>query len=56
MVFLLIYVDDILITGNSTTLIKKVMYDLNKCFALKTLNSVDYFLALKIIEMRLGFF
>ena len=37
MIFLLVYVDDILITGKNSTLIKQVMDDLNKTFALKTL-------------------
>ena len=42
-VFLLVYVDDILIIGSSSTLITKIMFDLHKQFALKTLGSISFF-------------
>ena len=54
MVYLLVYVDDILITGNNTALIKRVMDDLNKCFALKTLGSVGYFLGFEVHRDKNG--
>ena len=54
MIFLLVYVDNILITGNNSTLIKKVMDDINKCFALKTLGSVGYFLGFEVHRDKPG--
>ena len=39
---LLVYVDDILITGSSSKLINKVMVDLHNKFASKTLGSISY--------------
>ena len=54
MFFLLVYVDDILITGNRIALIKKVMDDLNKSFALKTLSLVGYFLGFEVHRDETG--
>ena len=54
MVFLLVYVDDVLITGNNSVLIKKLMDDLNKCFVLKTLGSVGYFLSFEVHRDKAG--
>ena len=54
MIFLLVYVDDILITGNNSTLIKQVMDDLNKTSALKTLGSVGYFLGFEVHRVKSG--
>ena len=54
MIFLLVYVDDILITGNNPTFIKKVMKDLNKTFAFKTLGSVGYFLGFEVHRDKNG--
>ena len=39
---LLIYVDDILITGNSNTIISKLGHDLNKSFLLDDLCSLHF--------------
>ena len=54
MIFLLVYVDDILITGNNTTLIKKVMDDLSKTFAFKTLGSAGYFFGFEVHRDKSG--
>lgn len=45
---LLIYVDDILITGNHSAMIIKLIVDLNSKFRMKDLGSLHYFLGLEI--------
>ncbi|KAL5862194.1 hypothetical protein ACOSQ4_003490 [Xanthoceras sorbifolium] len=47
LILLLVYVDDILITGSDPLLVRQVIKDLNASFALKTLGSVNYFLGFK---------
>ena len=54
--FLLVYVDDILITGSDPTLIHRIMADLNKKFALKTLGSISYFLGFEAYRDQNGIF
>ena len=44
MVLVLVYVDDILITGDSSALIHSMIQALTSRFALKTLSSISYFL------------
>ena len=44
MVLVLVYVDDILIIGDSSALIHSVIQALTSRFALKTLSSINYFL------------
>ena len=44
MLLLLVHVDDILVTGESTEDVSQVIQDLNHRFSLKTLGSVSYFL------------
>ena len=48
---LLVYVDDILITGEHSDDIQQVIKDLHNQFALKTLGSVSYFLGFEVIEV-----
>ena len=45
-VYLLVYVDDIILTGSSLSLIQQITYKLNT--ALKQLGHLDYFLGLEI--------
>lgn len=47
-IYLLVYVDDILLTGNDNHLIKQIVTDLNRKFALKTLGSLSYFLGFEV--------
>ena len=54
MIFLLVYVDDVLIIGNNIALISRVKDDLNKCFALNTLGSVGYFLGFEVNRNKNG--
>ena len=48
MILLLVYVDDILITGESQADIQEVIKDLHAKFTLKTLGSVNYFLGFEV--------
>ncbi|GKD36189.1 retrotransposon protein, putative, ty1-copia subclass [Tanacetum coccineum] len=47
--FLVLYVDDILLMGNSVTMLKEVKYWLCKCFSMKDLGEAAYILGIKII-------
>lgn len=46
---MLIYVDDIIVTGSSKEAVSALLFDLRKDFALKDLGDLHYFLG---IEMR----
>ena len=50
LIFIIIYVDDILITCDNSTAIHTLIHDLNTAFALKTLGSVHYFLGFEVIR------
>lgn len=56
MILILIYVDDILITGDDSLLIQKVITDLNGQFALKTLGSSNYFLGFEAFGDKTGLY
>nr|KYP56497.1 Retrovirus-related Pol polyprotein from transposon TNT 1-94 [Cajanus cajan] len=47
-IFLLVYVDDIIITGSSSQFIQQITDQLNSTFSLKQLGQLDYFLGIKI--------
>ncbi|GJY58277.1 retrotransposon protein, putative, ty1-copia subclass [Tanacetum coccineum] len=50
--FLVLYVDDILLMGNSVTMLKEVKSWLCKCFSMKDLGEASYILGIKIIRDR----
>ncbi|GJZ27279.1 retrotransposon protein, putative, ty1-copia subclass [Tanacetum coccineum] len=50
--FLVLYVDDILLMGNSVTMLKEVKYWLCKCFSMKDTGEASYILGIKIIRDR----
>jgi histone deacetylase 1/2 len=52
--YVLVYVDDILITGSAPHLIKDLIDKLNIKFALKQLGEVDYFLGLEVHHKSSG--
>jgi len=47
-IFILVYVDDIIITGNSKLAIKNLVHQLNSEFSLKDLGILDYFLGIEV--------
>ncbi|GJW35267.1 retrotransposon protein, putative, ty1-copia subclass [Tanacetum coccineum] len=50
--FLVLYVDDILVMGNSVTMLKEVKSWLCKCFSMKDLEEAAYILGIKMIHDR----
>ena len=53
---LLVYVDDIIITGPDPSLISQVVKDLNTSFALKDLGALHYFLGIEVYRDQSGLF
>lgn len=49
-----VYVDDIIITGNSTALIQQATQKLNHVFSLKQLGDLDYFIGLEVTKLPNG--
>ncbi|XP_060971854.1 retrovirus-related Pol polyprotein from transposon RE1 isoform X2 [Cannabis sativa] len=56
LIFLLVYVDDILVTGSHLSLISKLVADLNHTFALKQLGSLHYFLGIEAYRDSTGIY
>jgi hypothetical protein len=54
--FLLLYVDDIIITGNQPTAIQTLLTQLSQKFDIKDLGPLKYFLGLQIEYRYFGFF
>uniref|UniRef100_A0A2N9FEL3 Reverse transcriptase Ty1/copia-type domain-containing protein n=1 Tax=Fagus sylvatica TaxID=28930 RepID=A0A2N9FEL3_FAGSY len=55
-VYLLLYVDDIIITGNNSTAISDIISQLSAAFELKDLGPLRYFLGLQIDYKKVGLF
>ena len=54
--FVLVYVDDILITGSDSLALQGCIYDLDTYFVLKTLGSVNYFLGFEAYRNSTGIY
>lgn len=52
--YVLVYVDDIIITGGSSVLIQHLVDKLNSSFALKQLGKLDYFLGVQVTHLSDG--
>ncbi|KAM0037798.1 putative RNA-directed DNA polymerase [Helianthus debilis subsp. tardiflorus] len=50
LVYLLVYVDDIIITGNHSRAVHDVIKDLSSMFALKDLGQLHYFLGIEVVH------
>lgn len=53
---LIFYVDDILIAGSDSTFVQHIISELNKCFALKDLGLLNYFLGIQVTSTSDGIF
>jgi len=52
--FILIYVDDIILTGSSAAAIESLLVQLQLEFAIKDLGSLHYFLGVEVIPVSSG--
>lgn len=55
-IYLLFYVDDMIVTGNSTQLISLVTKFLSTQFKIKNLGQVNYFLGIQVTRTMEGVF
>ena len=55
-IYLLLYVDDIIITGNNSSLLDSFTHKINTKFATKDLGSLNYFLSLEVASTTNGLF
>ena len=55
-IYILVYVDDILITGNNESATHDLIIKLNKQFSLKDLGDINYFLGVEVQKIEEGFF
>jgi len=53
-IFILIYVDDIIITGSSLVVIQQLISTLSTCFALKDLGPLQFFLGIHVTHLSTG--
>lgn len=55
-IYVLVYVDDMIIGGNDSTLISKFKDYLHRCFRMKDLGSLKYFLGIKVARGKAGIY
>ena len=55
-IFLLLYVDDMVLTGNNQTLIQRLLKDLSKQFRMKDMGPLSYFLGIQAQFTPTGLF
>ena len=55
-IFLLVYVDDLLITGSDSASISQIIKHLSTRFSLKDLGSLHYFLGVEVFSVKQGLF
>ncbi|CAL8993966.1 unnamed protein product [Prunus brigantina] len=55
-IYLLIYVDDILVTGNSESHITQLILDLGRQFSMKDLGPLHYFLGMEVVRTSTGLY
>jgi hypothetical protein len=53
-IFLLIYVDDIVVVISSNQVVEAMLHDLIQEFALKDLNTLHYFLGIEVEKIKEG--
>lgn len=53
-IYIIVYVDDILLTGNNTSLINTFITELNEQFALIKLGPLNYFLGFEVHRIQVG--
>ena len=56
LVYLLVYVDDIIITASSDDLLRRIIQQLQHSFALKDLGTLRFFLGVQVKRDTSGFF
>jgi hypothetical protein len=54
--YLLVYVDDLVITGNNPTLVTTLIQQLGDMFSLKDMGSLHFFLGVEVIPTKAGLF
>lgn len=55
-VYLLVYVDDLIVTGSDASFISKFILDLSRRFSIKDLGALHYFLGVEVIPTPAGLF
>jgi histone deacetylase 1/2 len=54
MIYVLVYVDDIIVTSSSREAISTLVHDLNRHFAIKDLGDLHYFLGIEVKGIKDG--
>lgn len=51
---MLVYVDDMIVTGSSSSVIQHIINQLHSSFAIKQLGTLDYFLGIRVKKLQDG--